>query len=513
MSFSTLSVIALGTAQGQAPAPAAGGVGRPSVAPPRARRRSIAKPVATTDLPAQVFAGGAAANSQANAATPADAKKQERLQKIRQLTFDRRPSAILKAWSTPREEAIKNGPNPAAPAGMAMAAAMPRAARRVVNGGGGDHAAARDDRGPERCGRRRAGGRRQQRARPVRPRAARLPVRRHARRLAGVKAFLKKLPEDEGKAAYEQLIQGLGSPPVDARQHADAADANAADADADADEYGDVVWRGANAPPNPQQFMMEKNAFTNQDVIELARAAPHGLDDERASGLGRILRLALDSGNVVEDFLTRLRAALKLPKGEAPLTERQAAKLLIAADCSIEAGDFLPAPEKAEADNDREALNLLARHYLAVHARDKKTVHLEQAWQVTQAALAAGKVDPAQKDEAMRRAVELTPKIRDALGRAWLEESFTQPAGAGHGDHRRDRIGFRPGPADARLRRRLPAEVARASEAGRRGLARAKRPSSPRSGRAASPCWPRPGSREAEFSYHYDNSTSLGPRM
>ena len=63
-----------------------------------------AKPAAATDLPAQVFAGGAAANSQAKAATPAEAKKQERLQKIRQLTFDRRPAAILKAWSTPREE-------------------------------------------------------------------------------------------------------------------------------------------------------------------------------------------------------------------------------------------------------------------------------------------------------------------------------------------------------------------------------------------------------------------------
>ena len=57
--------------------------------------------------------------------------------------------------------------------------------------------------------------------------------------------------------------------------------------------------------------------------------------------------------------------------------------------------------------------------------REKKQVHLEQAWKVTQAALAAGKVDRAQKDEAIRRAVELTPKIREALGRAWLEESFT----------------------------------------------------------------------------------------
>ncbi len=29
-----------------------------------------------------------------------------------------------------------------------------------------------------------------------------------------VKTFLAKLPEDEGKAAFEQLIQGLGNPPV-----------------------------------------------------------------------------------------------------------------------------------------------------------------------------------------------------------------------------------------------------------------------------------------------------------
>ena len=34
--------------------------------------------------------------------------KQEHLQKIRQLTFDRRPSAILKAWSTPRDEALED---------------------------------------------------------------------------------------------------------------------------------------------------------------------------------------------------------------------------------------------------------------------------------------------------------------------------------------------------------------------------------------------------------------------
>ena len=37
-----------------------------------------------------------------------------------------------------------------------------------------------------------------------------------------VKAFLAKLPKDEGKAAYEQLDPGLRQPPGDAGQPADA---------------------------------------------------------------------------------------------------------------------------------------------------------------------------------------------------------------------------------------------------------------------------------------------------
>ncbi len=240
-----------------------------------------------------------------------------------------------------------------------------------------------------------------------------------------MKTFLAKLPEDEGKAAYEQLIQVLGSPPMQANAQMQQQMQMQQMQMQMQMNMGMSFGSGAAAPPNPQQFMMQRNSISNQDLIELARVAPHGVDDDRANGLGRILRVALDSGSVIEDFVIRLREALKLPQGSSPLSQRQAAKLLIAADCMIEAGDFLPSPEKAEKDNDREALNMLARHFLALHAHDKKTVQLERAWQVTQAALAAGKVDAAQKDEAIRRAVELTPKIRESLGKSWLEESFT----------------------------------------------------------------------------------------
>ena len=191
---------------------------------------------------------------------------------------------------------------------------------------------------------------------------------------------------------------------------------------------------------------------------------------------------------------------------------RQAVKVLSAADCIIEAGEFLPAPAKAEADNDREALNILARHYLAIYARDKKTEQLELAWRVTQAALAAGKVDPAQKDEAMRRAVELAPKLRAALGLAWLEESFTKRPERGMeiiaaiGTSSTQGLQNHPFDGDFRLKSielQKVAVEALLKEAPARGKEWAA------SLALLAESW----LHEAEFSFHYDNSTSLGPRM
>ncbi len=108
------------------------------------------------------------------------------------------------------------------------------------------------------------------------------------------------------------------------------------------------------------------------------------------------------------------------------MTRRQAAQLLMAAGQAVEAGSFLPTVEEAETANDREALNLLSRHYLALHAREPKDEHLERAWAVTQAVLAVGEVAKGEKEEALKRAVELAPKVREDLGQTWLEESFTE---------------------------------------------------------------------------------------
>ena len=131
LALGAVTTIILGTVRGQVPAPA------PVATPPPTAKSSAAvqaKPAAKAalgDLPADVFANPTALAGQPGAPDPAQAKKQEHFQKINQLTFDRRPSAILEAWSTPRAEAIKqpaNAPNRAMPQ-------MPARAMRALRNG------------------------------------------------------------------------------------------------------------------------------------------------------------------------------------------------------------------------------------------------------------------------------------------------------------------------------------------------------------------------------------------
>ena len=128
-------------------------------------------------------------------------------------------------------------------------------------------------------------------------------------------------------------------------------------------------------------------------------------------------------GQPVRGLAKAAESAADVGKGKEQRPQAQSTgSALSSADAKI----FLPDPEKAEADNDREALNLLSQHYLAIYAKEKKAIHLERAWKVTQAVLAVGEVDSEQKEEALKRAVELAPKVREELGQTWLEDSFTK---------------------------------------------------------------------------------------
>lgn len=374
-----------GTTTMSPPAMAPGALGQAASGP--AIAGNPAKPIPPGGLPEPVFASDPAAKAAEEAAAK---KKAERIQKIAQLAFDRRPSTVLKAWSTsPEEEEAreKEAKEKLKSAGPALA--QPNMPLRPGQPGQPTANAEPD------------------------PFDKDLKAFQRAVTLGRwdfVKTFLKKLPEDEGKALYRQLLQALPNTPFPGNPMANMPGMSPA-------------MMAQQQGLNPQ--FLEKNTFSNADVIALAAAAPRGLEEAELSALGRISGLAQAQGGVIEDFLARLKSATADPKSPV-LSPRQAAKLLMAGNHAVEAKAFLPEPEKAEADDDREALNLLSRHYLALYAKDKKLADLEQAWKVNQAVLAVGKVDREPKEEALKRAVELAPKIREELGQTWLAESFTK---------------------------------------------------------------------------------------
>lgn len=316
-------------------------------------------------------------------------KETPRMTRLKSLTFDRRPSSILKAWAPEPKKDPKPEP-PKTP----------------------------DPKAPE--------------AKAPDPKAAELEKEIAAfqknvtlGKWTDVKAYLASLPEDEGAAGYKQLLRGLQGRPGMGRPGGPPGSPEAMEAQM-------MEMQMMQGGPAGQQFA-ERHMFSADDVLGLAAAAPAGKEPlkpdqekEQLASLSAILREAVSGGTLAEVAVARLSTDVAKPAGQAVFTKRQAAKLLTNAGLSEHAGQFLPSPDEAQKDKDLEALNLLARHFLALHAREAKSGSLERAWAAVQAVLGTPDGAAADKEESLLRAVELAPRLKDELGQAWLDASFTK---------------------------------------------------------------------------------------
>ena len=171
---------------------------------------------------------------------------------------------------------------------------------------------------------------------------------------------------------------------------------------------------------DPRQLQSLYLSF--KDLFEIARITPSEIQKTHVSLFGSAFAKSISQGNTADDLVDRFKKELE---NEQPVfTERQMAKILFHSGLPIPAGDFLPELEIAKQENDHEALNLLSRHYLAIHQKDKETEDLEKAWQVTQAILAAADVDKDERKQVLARAVQLSSKVNEKLGQKWLHDSF-----------------------------------------------------------------------------------------
>ncbi|MCC6671192.1 MAG: hypothetical protein IT458_09030 [Planctomycetes bacterium] len=332
----------------------------------------------------------------------APAQPDPRLQALRAIPFlDRRPATVLKAWAAPEPTPPEPEPAPAtASQPESRPESRPESAPAATEPAAGTQPATAAATQPTST----------QAADPATAaRQQAFEQKRIAFELAcfqrdmtlgrwdRVRAFFAGLPEKDRAPAYEHCLRALMAQPQPQQP------------------------QDQQVPPHLQI----QNEFSFADAVGLAGAAPGGLQKTQVELLAPIVSRALAQGHVLENLLALLRAEGDKPEAGRALSPRLAALLLSRIGQDVELGPFLPEPAKAVADNDREALNLLARLALAQHAKSKQTQHLETAWTVTQAALAAGKIEDKDKEEALQRAVELAPKVRAELGETWLTESFT----------------------------------------------------------------------------------------
>jgi tetratricopeptide (TPR) repeat protein len=379
-------------------------------------------------------------------------RESPRLQKLKQLQFDRRPSTMLRTWAKPQgekpdEPTAKDGP------------------------------LAKPD--------------------PIDEELA--AFKRHVTlgNWADVKKYLAGLPADEGKAGYKHLLQALQGGGMGMPMQMPQMDQMA------------MMMRGG--PMVPMQFG-ERNVYSADDILGLAAAAPKELDKDAIKSLGAILRQAIDVNLAIEHVVERLQAELKKPKDQAILTVRQSAALLAGADQAASAAPFLPSLEQAKKDKDHEALNLLARHYLGLHAKDKKLTRLEEAWAATQSVLALSTGPRAELEDALKRAVELAPKLKEELGQAWLEASFTKEPERGMdilatlGGVVAQGMMMQPMNPDQRLK------TLQLQRTAVDALLKAA-PTRAEDWRSTLTLLAGVWLKEAEFSHQFGRSTSLGPRM
>ena len=213
--------------------------------------------------------------------------------------------------------------------------------------------------------------------------------------------FMKLLPEENAKNLYNNVLTSLGqSTPLDEL------------------EQLRMQQRGRNV----DQRAIEKQYLTYDDIFAIAQIAPDKIDDDQLVKLSQLVYGITEQGNSLRDFLAQLKTEIEKP--ETVLTKRQVAKMLVLARKPIESGAFLPSLETAKAENDFEALNLLSVYLLSLHEKNKKLEDLEKAWHVTQAILAATEADSEQREEAIKRAVNLATQVREELGQKWLSDSF-----------------------------------------------------------------------------------------
>ena len=211
-----------------------------------------------------------------------------------------------------------------------------------------------------------------------------------------VRQFLSDLPPDQGPVVYQHLLTQL-----------------------------DLEGGRQPVEPTPGQ-LREVNVISPEDFKGLADASPLDLTPDALVVLASLLNRCLAQGHELKAVAKEWDAGTRRLGGQDWFARVSVAALLVNAGYLDEATTFLPTVAESLAHDAHGAVLLLVRYHRARHAEDKEPKLLEQAWETNQELLAAGGLSDVALAVALTNAAEMAPDVRDTLGAKWMEESFTK---------------------------------------------------------------------------------------
>ena len=282
----------------------------------------VADPFGAEDAPGTVIAEDVESSGESENAdkeAQEDPRKKQRLEAINGITFDRRPSAILKLWSErgkkpaepldpipPAEVAKEEAPKPEATS--AEATSDPNAAAKEQTP---EEKAAAEAKAKEEAKAKAAAE-----AKDKKQFSALLTRLSESVTLGEWDTFAKLVTdrkifsEPESTALYNRLLDQLASQMgIDFSQ-----------VEGLSKEMRDFMQSMmGDQRNNPGQAYVEKHSLNFADLIAMIRSAPSELTDDEVGKLARLLRRTLGVGNQLNDFVATLKSEgdKLLPKQKA----------------------------------------------------------------------------------------------------------------------------------------------------------------------------------------------------
>ncbi len=149
-------------------------------------------------------------------------------------------------------------------------------------------------------------------------------------------------------------------------------------------------------------------------------------DSSHIEALANLVRNAREAGHDFTDFVQTLQRGTTHFGSQDTLKRLTTAQLLLQSGLTEYVEQFLPPWQELEDKQRLVALEIGSEHALAKYAEKRAARWLEQAWEINQEITALESVEAATREAALARLIELAPQVKQELGAAWMNASFSE---------------------------------------------------------------------------------------